>query len=362
MQVRGTVIPPEPTLDTAVVNGDTLTLTYDEALDDASVPDKAAFTLGGVLGYSVDTVAVSGMAVTLTLSAAVISGDVVTVSYAVPDMNPLQDEEGNDAVALTMQSVTNNTPPMLVGIGEMFGFRPLVSGNALTLPYDDALDESSVPDKSAFTLAGTAATVSTVTINSNVVSLALSQAVSSTDVVTVSYTVPDMNPLRNAAGINVAAFTDVPVQNITPPAPTGVMASSPAPGKLEVSWMEPDPLGSIGDYQVQLSSDGGSNWSDSGSARGGTAGATITHVVTGLAGGMYHARVSSRAFGSLSPWVQTASAVTVTADTTVPTLDTAVVNGDMLTLTYDEVLDEDSVPSASAFTLGGSDGGNRETR
>ena len=128
MQVRGTAIaPPDttpPTLDTAVVNGDTLTLTYDEALDTASVPDKSAFTLGGT-SETVSTVAVSGMAVTLTLSAAVTSGDTVTVSYAVP-ANPVQDTAGNDAAALSTQAVTNNTPPMLVRTGNS---RPTVAGS-----------------------------------------------------------------------------------------------------------------------------------------------------------------------------------------------------------------------------------------
>ena len=50
------------------------------------------------------------MTVTLTLSAEVNSTDTVTVTYAVPGMNPVQDESGNDVAALTTQSVTNNTP------------------------------------------------------------------------------------------------------------------------------------------------------------------------------------------------------------------------------------------------------------
>ena len=84
-----------PTLDTAAVNGNTLTLTYDKALDGGSVPAGGDFTIGGVPSISVNTVAISGMTVTLTLSAAVTSGDTVTVTYRVPTTNRLQDAAGN---------------------------------------------------------------------------------------------------------------------------------------------------------------------------------------------------------------------------------------------------------------------------
>ena len=98
-----------PTFSTAVVNGNLLVLTYDEALDTASVPAVGDFTIGGVSGVSVNMVAISGMTVTLTLSSAVTSTDVVTVTY-MPGTDRLRDVAGNEAVALSMRSVTNNTP------------------------------------------------------------------------------------------------------------------------------------------------------------------------------------------------------------------------------------------------------------
>ena len=54
------------------------------------------------------------MTVTLTLGTAVTAGQTVTVTYTVPTSNPVQDAAGNDAVALTNRSVTNNTnaPPV----------------------------------------------------------------------------------------------------------------------------------------------------------------------------------------------------------------------------------------------------------
>ena len=102
-----------PTLETAEVNGATLTLTYDETLDTASVPAASDYTVS-VAGAtrslaSATPVAVSGSTVALTLSSAVTPGQTVTVSYAVPSTNPVQDAAGNDLAALSSQAVTNNT-------------------------------------------------------------------------------------------------------------------------------------------------------------------------------------------------------------------------------------------------------------
>ena len=217
MNVRGTALTDTtpPTLDTAAVNGDTLTLTYDEALDTASTPAATAFTLGGT-SETVSTVAISGSVVTLNLSGAVTSGDSVTLTYT-PGANPVQDVAGNDAAALSAQAVTNNTPPMLVRTGNR---RPGVGGILLRLRYDDALDESSVPDAGDFTLGGTMPTVSEVDISGRDVLLTLSAPVSSTDTVTVTY-MPGTNPVQDEDGNDVAAFTDVSVLNVTPPVPAG---------------------------------------------------------------------------------------------------------------------------------------------
>ncbi len=99
-----------PTLSSATVDEDELVLTYDEALDTNSTPATSAFTVT-VAGsaVAVSTVTVSGMAVTLDLASAVTSGQTVTVSYAVPDSNPIQNEAGIDAAALSNQAVTNTT-------------------------------------------------------------------------------------------------------------------------------------------------------------------------------------------------------------------------------------------------------------
>ena len=104
-----------PELATATVDGPTLTLTYDEALDEASEPSSDAFSVAvGGTGRAVDGVSVSGSSVILTLGSVVTSEDTVTVSYTVPTdaaAPRIQDEAGNPAASFSDQGVENNTPP-----------------------------------------------------------------------------------------------------------------------------------------------------------------------------------------------------------------------------------------------------------
>ena len=99
-----------PTFVSAGTSGtDKVVLTYSEALDTGSQPATSAFTVevGGV-DRGVDTVAISGRAVTLTLASAFRPGDALTVSYAKPGSNPIKDAANNEAVSLAETTVTNN--------------------------------------------------------------------------------------------------------------------------------------------------------------------------------------------------------------------------------------------------------------
>ncbi|MEY4563329.1 MAG: hypothetical protein RLZZ618_2606, partial [Pseudomonadota bacterium] len=113
-----------PGVLSASVNGSTLTLTMDEALDAAHLPAASAFAVqvGGV-ARAVSSVAVSGNTVTLTLASAVVSGLTVTVGYTDPttgnDANALQDVAGNDASSFSAQAVTNATPVLPVNLSDI---------------------------------------------------------------------------------------------------------------------------------------------------------------------------------------------------------------------------------------------------
>ena len=98
-----------PPLSGATVNGSTLVLTYDEMLDGASVPATGDFVVtADGSAITVNGVSITGSTVTLTLATAVEAGQTVTLAYT-PGANPIQDAAGNDAAALSRQTVTNNT-------------------------------------------------------------------------------------------------------------------------------------------------------------------------------------------------------------------------------------------------------------
>ena len=100
-----------PTLRVVTVDGTSMALIYNEALDTGSVPAASAYSVafGGATGVAPSSVAVVGAKVKLTLSTAATSTDTVTVAYTKPGTNPLQDLAGNDAATLAVRAVTNNT-------------------------------------------------------------------------------------------------------------------------------------------------------------------------------------------------------------------------------------------------------------
>ena len=97
------------------MDGAALTLTFNEALDEDSNPAPSAFTVT-VSGNAraVDSMGISGSAVTLTLASAVATEDAVVVSYAAPageSEDRLRDTAGNAAASFTGETVTNETAP-----------------------------------------------------------------------------------------------------------------------------------------------------------------------------------------------------------------------------------------------------------
>ena len=95
-----------PVLQSAEVNLTELTLTYDKALDETSVPSTTAFRVrvGGAT-FSVTSVAVRGEKVTLTLSRSVQYGEDALVSYTAG--SGLRDLLGNPVASLSDHPVTN---------------------------------------------------------------------------------------------------------------------------------------------------------------------------------------------------------------------------------------------------------------
>ena len=101
-----------PQLQSATVDGSTLTLAYDETLDSVAVPNSAFTVNVDGSPRSVLVAAVVQSNVLLFLSAPVEAGDAVTVDYTIPtaeSADRLRDLAGNAAASFSAQAVTNST-------------------------------------------------------------------------------------------------------------------------------------------------------------------------------------------------------------------------------------------------------------
>ena len=136
-----------PTLLSAIVEGTTLTLTFDETLGPADSLSNDQFEViktpdGGTNPEIVLTGApvINSFSVTLTLASAVQdAGNGIKVSYTRPstgDNNWLADLAGNEVASfLDVSAMSDTTPPRLV--------RGQVDGDTLIMIFSEALDETS---------------------------------------------------------------------------------------------------------------------------------------------------------------------------------------------------------------------------
>ena len=352
---------------TASVNGGTLTLTFNEALDETSVPSEQTFkiSLGTSRATAVDAVAIAGTTVTLTLTAAQTPrhGQRLRVQY-VPGVTRLKDLSGNEVgnILLDHITITNVTPPAFSSAS--------VNGATLTVTFDGGLDTASVPDGSAFTVkvGGTAvdlADTSPVAVSGSTATLTLAAALLSTaSGVTVSYAAPttgdklqDADNGKNA----VPDFADKAVTNNTPADTTGpaFVSATMNGAKLVITFDEAlDETVVAAPSEFQSARDGeiipASALAVSLSGR--TATVTFDAVRAASHGqsvkvwyfqSINTAKRLKDLLGNEAPAFSGKTATNVTP----PAFSSASVNGAALTLTFNGDLDTDSVPAGSAFTV-----------
>ena len=157
-----------------------------------------------------------------------------------------------------------------------------VDGAALSLTYNNDLDEGVTLPTSAFTVtvAGNTRSVSSVSVDGRAVTLTLASAVESGEAVTVSYARPDgPNFIRDTQGNRAGSFSGETATNNTagstdtsqrsdsseaeaqaPGAPRNLRAATGNSGELAVSWDAPSSDGGseITGYRVQWKESSGS--------------------------------------------------------------------------------------------------------
>lgn len=215
-----------------------LTITYSMSLANI-IPSSSAFTVRvNSVTRAVNTIAVIGTTVQLTLVSPVVYGDIVTVAYTQPATNPLQTASGGKVATSAAQTVTNNVNAII----------PLyvssVIENAtpalLTMTYNLSL-ANIIPAVSAFTVRvnAVARAVNTVTVSGTTVQLTLASPVAFGDVITVAYAQPATNPLQTASGGKAASITAQPVTNnvnIVVPVYVSAVIEDASPASLTMTY------------------------------------------------------------------------------------------------------------------------------
>ena len=227
-----------PAFSSARVDGIRLKVTFDEDLDPDSAPDGSAFHIFGVDPSIVGTgpTSIEGNTVSATLERAVPPRATVSLSYLIPDVNPLQDAAGNEAPGFGPNPMTNNTnttsPAFVratfkVTLPEPDEPEPhaepndctvkeKTDGNELTVIFNEELDPAFAPAGSAFTMreqggSRVIAVTGTAVIDGNKVTVMLAEAPEIWGVSwRVSYVRPSGNGLRDHTGQFARNFSNRP--------------------------------------------------------------------------------------------------------------------------------------------------------
>ena len=335
--------------------GDAITLAFSEPLDAGAatgIPAISAFSLTSG-SSAVTSAAVTGSEVALAVSPALAEGASAALAYAPPTdatAAKLRDaDQGKLPVAAFSVTVDNrtDTAPVLDSAA--------VDGSALTLTFDQALSASHVPAGSAFTVtvAGSSRGVSGVSLSGSAATLTLASAVAHGEAVTVAYTAPSANGLRDGSGNAVASFAATAVANNTPaPLPAldaatvdGTAVSLTFDGNLEANAsLDKSAFTFTPSRTVSAAS-------ASGSAVSITIGETIAEGAS-LSVSYSPPSTASAGIRAADGRALAGFSQSLTNDTdTAPVLSSAAVNGAALTLTFDQALKASSVPAASAFSV-----------
>ena len=182
--------------------------------------------------------------------------------------------------ASTTPGADDTTAPMLLNA--------TTTALELALVYDEDLDAGSEPTPSAFTVTvnGVTRAVTGVALDETKVLLTLASAVRPGETVTVSYTKPGANPLKDASDNEVESFTDFAVTNTlaatAPEAPGNLTATAGTEaGTMFLAWETPWANGrDITKYRLRYvaGSSAGGTWDDI----TGSGASTTRHTVTGL--------------------------------------------------------------------------------
>ena len=299
-----------------------------------------------------------------------ISGLTNDVSHSISVLAYNHNGDGAATEVTATPTATDTTAPTLL--------TARVERTVLRLNWSEAMDTSSKPETSAFTVnvGASARATDEVSISGSVVTLMLESAVDAGDAVTVSYSAPTgstATALRDSAGNNVASFSSQQVRNdriqivITDPGPDKTYIWGRGFGEQDaieatVTFGEPVIVSGVPELPLEVGAERRRAAYHSGS---GTTSLVFRYELTEgetdsdgvmvpssgdiskLTGPGLVRYASTKAVAPARLWDSVRTDYLV--DAVRPTLvrANALANGNDVTLTWDKALDEDSAPTAT---------------
>ncbi len=365
-----------PVLVSAEAEDDQLVLTYAEDLDTGSVPaaDAYSVTVGGGTAANPSSVGIGGNKVTLTLASAVTSGQAVTVSYAVPASNPVQDVSGLAAAAFgstdhtvtNKTGTTNNAPTVENEIPD----QAAQAGTPFSFTFDDdTFDDADAGDTLTYTAAQDDDSALPTWLSFDDTTRTFSGTPMAADVGTVSVKVTasdGTDSVSDTFDIEVIAGAEACSARTDANWCTTLTAAEKPGGSGTAYGFAHNNYGDLGEGTI----DHGRTWEVRGvwiwDADGGTDGVIVDFqtgrvphgTVFDFGGESFTANAASEhSDATRYRWDRPAGfawfvgqKVTVSANLP-PEVTGVTVNGDKLVLTYAENLDTNSVPAASAYLV-----------
>lgn len=182
------------------------------------IPDSSAFTLSGGRNFSVDIGDNTSFVALYNVSPRYSIGDVITLSYTQPGTNNLQEPTGLLLANFSNSPVTNNANTTAT-IPSIISAQIADTGDSIDL-FSSELLAHIIPDSATMTLSGDRLFNIDVVFASNQITLyGVTPPYTADDVITVSYTVPEVRPFQTDAGALMPSFTNVAVPNTVPGVP-----------------------------------------------------------------------------------------------------------------------------------------------
>ena len=353
-----------PLLQTLEVMTAGFILTYDQNLDEASIPDISDFSAARSTGsITIEETLVYRNQVIVAIIGSISNTDTTaTLTYTPNATRAIQDLSGNDAEGFTDQPTTNiadeSRPQPSTNSGD---------GNTIRVTFDRTLRASQVPTADSFWVdnGGSRIIVSSVALDNRDLVLTLSQSLTAGTDIFLWY-IPSEPFLQSTAQRRASLLANYQVQNntvidTTSPILSGITATADSAtsftwsvstdeGNGTIYWIASTNSTPPSVTQIKVGQD----------STGASANASGSQAVssTGIQNGSGSGLVSQTAYSWFVMHEDSSTNASIvgsdtftTLDGVIPVLQTATVDSDSLTLTYNENLDATSVPATSDFTV-----------